>query len=700
MGTQRKISVFALAIVLIAIIVCVFAFRFNQKRERLITDYNQAQLIQSMEAMISSQQSKVYQVVYDYTYWDDIVTNTQNPDTQWGKENLSSILASFHFHGVWLLNAKKVPVYRDFIEIDNILSRLSFNERMLNDLHRDRAISYFIAIDSVLYFIQGATIHPTNDPKKLSEPQGYFFLAERWDKEMLRSFEAITGCDINVFVGKPSLKHNQQADEVTALHTFHNYLHEEVGYVKFNRVMAFMTLYKKLSTQMLMLYLFSVVGILLIITFLLSRLVSRPLRMVSEIIEQEDMRKMPELKKNSRDFERIGNIIEQFVKQKNELVQAMELVKASDRLKSDFLNNISHEVRTPLNGILGASTLLSDPVIPAESREELIWIMNQSTRRLLRTITQYMDISLLNTDNMPVEMADIELDNLLASFVDEFREEALQKHLLFELHFPAEHHGLRIHTDNNLLEKVLVHLLDNAVKFTETGKILFGYNITSGKIEFFVSDTGIGIAPSIQDKVFGFFMQEDSSKMRKFDGSGLGLAICRKICVLLNGNIRFESEKGSGTTFYVSMPFDEKQPLLLQETAVSFAELPAISPVILVAEDEESNFQVLEVLLKRKLNATVIRAINGEQAVYHCRDRQDIQLVFMDIKMPVMDGLQATREIKFMREDLPVIALTAFGMSGDEKRASDAGCDDYIAKPFKSKLVIDCAIKWLGWTTQ
>lgn len=372
-----------------------------------------------------------------------------------------------------------------------------------------------------------------------------------------------------------------------------------------------------------------------------------------------------------------------------DLIAAREKAEASDNLKSAFLNNISHEVRTPLNGIVGATILMADPKSTDKERTEMSYIVQQSSQRLIRTITQYMDISLLNSGNMPVVLNKINLIPAIGAILNEFRQACQKNKLNFDVSLPIDPPGIVVNTDISLIEKVLYHLLDNAVKFTKEGSIAFKLSLKNDFIKFEISDTGIGIDKEFQEIIFDHFTQEDSSNLRQIDGSGLGLAICKKTCDLLGAKISFQSAKGQGTTFLVELPYDATLPqiktFVVPENKVS----TVVSPYILIAEDEDSNFIVLSMLLQKKLNARIIRAETGREAVDLCYENPELQLVLMDIKMPVMDGFEATRLIKIEKPFLPVIAITAYGLSGDEYKAINAGCDDYISKPVNTKDLIE-----------
>ncbi len=357
------------------------------------------------------------------------------------------------------------------------------------------------------------------------------------------------------------------------------------------------------------------------------------------------------------------------------LEKAKALAEASDKLKTAFLNNISHEVRTPLNGIMGATTLLNDPDLRPDDLPELIEIVNLSTSRLIQTVTDYMDISLLTSANMEVNLRMVKVLSLMENIAQKIQEECQKKQLNLIIDFPVEAPIHQIETDSELLGKALGHLLSNAVKFTNKGSITFGYRVEGEKFIFFVKDTGIGIETNMQQRIFENFSQEDSSSSRKYEGSGLGLSIVKGISTLLKGQIQLDSQKGLGSVFSLTLPY------MQQPKKASAQPTANTDNLVLIAEDEDSNYVVMEMILRKAFKANIIRARNGEEAVELATHHPELRLIIMDIKMPVMDGLEATQAIKAVYPHIPVVAITAFAMSGDERKAKEAGCDSYIPKP-------------------
>ena len=376
----------------------------------------------------------------------------------------------------------------------------------------------------------------------------------------------------------------------------------------------------------------------------------------------------------------------------NELIAARNKAEESDRLKSAFLNNISHEVRTPLNGILGFGQIMAQTGLSQTEKNEYLGILRKSVDRLMNTITSYVDISMIVSGSLSVNKKVVSLTELLKPVYDMYKPKCDAKELALGFQISPDIQDLKLITDPELLRKALKHILDNAVQFTEIGNVEIQAELKGTEIIISVTDSGIGVDPAFLHRIFDVFVQEDMRISRNFEGSGLGLAIAKGFVTALGGRITIESEKGVGTGVRIALPYET------EEMAVKKAETEkpkAASPLVLVAEDEITNYLYLEVLLT-KSGIGVLHAKNGAEAVELCRQHPEINLVFMDIKMPVMDGLEATRQIKEFRKDLPIIAITAYAQTGDEFRIREAGCDDYLAKPVNLNQLNTLINKMLG----
>jgi PAS domain S-box-containing protein len=366
---------------------------------------------------------------------------------------------------------------------------------------------------------------------------------------------------------------------------------------------------------------------------------------------------------------------------------AKERAEASDKLKTTFLNNISHEVRTPLNGIMGFAEIMSETDLTEEEKRISLSMLFESSDRLLNTITNYMDISLITSGNMSLYKKDFLPEQILRELYAKKKIKCLARNLELLLEIPDQTKEITINSDPEILKKILVHLLNNAIKFTEKGSIRYGFTVYKTELEFFIKDTGIGISKESLKSVFEHFVKEDRGPLILSEGSGLGLSISKGLVELLGGKIWVESEKGKGSTFFFTIPVKKEKENLTLSSAKVFKKNNKITSSILVAEDDMANFLYLKTLLKKNTSAEIIHASNGKEAVEKFIQNPDIGLILMDIKMPVMDGLEATRQIKAIKKDIPVIAITAYAMAGDETRILDAGCDYYLTKPVDKKLL-------------
>jgi PAS domain S-box-containing protein len=369
----------------------------------------------------------------------------------------------------------------------------------------------------------------------------------------------------------------------------------------------------------------------------------------------------------------------------DELIIEKEKAEASDKLKSAFLNNISHEIRTPLNGILGFGQLLVSPNLSNDEREEYYSHVENSSFRLMNTVTDYLDMALIYSSTMEVNKNDLRFDPFFKSLLENAETQCKAKGLLLEADIPADTADLVIHTDKEFVQKIFNILLSNALKFTEKGNIICGYKFVPDYLEIFVKDTGKGIEADKLELIFNMFMQEDVSITRGHEGSGLGLTIAKGLVKLLGGAVFADSVKGKGSTFSFSIPFGDKQTTMVE----NLMELPSKHQIddkitILIAEDDEFNYLYMQSVMK-SIGCKHIHAVNGAEAVEKCKQNPDINLILMDIKMPVMNGIEATKLIREFKSDLPIIATTAYAQTGDEQRFLEAGFSDYLAKPINMK---------------
>jgi len=375
---------------------------------------------------------------------------------------------------------------------------------------------------------------------------------------------------------------------------------------------------------------------------------------------------------------------------------AKEKAEESDRLKTAFLHNISHEIRTPLNSIIGFAEFLTEDNLTPEECTENGKIIIESSHKLLSIITDIIDISRIQAGRETLRLEEINIIQILEKLKSKFSWLAIEKKIEFNINSLLSPIEFIVSSDKIKLETILDHLLDNSFKFTHTGFVELTCCRSGDNLEISVKDSGIGIPAELQQDIFQQFRTVEITDTRSYGGLGLGLSICKAFVEELGGTITVDSSPGNGSTFYIAIPSyrgmsEEKQVRVPLEPK---KQKDGNKFTIVIAEDDSVNFMLLEKILS-SLDAVVLHAENGLQAVDYCRKNPAIDLVLMDIKMPELDGLTATRIIKEERPDLPIIAQTAFAMDADIARAKDAGCVSVITKPFDKGDILSKIVQYL-----
>lgn len=402
----------------------------------------------------------------------------------------------------------------------------------------------------------------------------------------------------------------------------------------------------------------------------------------------------PVLDKAGRKYRLVG-IISDITEQKEyeeALMIAKEKAQESDMLKSSFLANISHEIRTPMNGIIGFAELITREDIEKEAQESYVAIMKKSSEQLVRIIDDIIDFAKLESNQIRIVKQTLNLNKMLDQLFVLFSNQlkGMEKDFItLLLSKSAGDKDCNVISDEQRLRQVFSQLLDNSCKYTDEGFIEFGYEFQDEQIEFFVKDSGIGIPEEKHAVIFEQFRQGDEGHTRKYGGTGLGLPITRALVNLLGGSIRLESRPDEGTTFYFTVPRIIEKEAETAETKLAHREVEYNwkDKLILVAEDDELNFEFIKIILE-PTQAKVVRAKDGSQAVKMCSNL-NFDLILMDVRLPVMNGLQATKRLRENDIQTPVIAQTAFAMDDDEKKCLDAGCNYYMAKPIRKEQLFE-----------
>ncbi|MBI9036724.1 MAG: response regulator [Bacteroidales bacterium] len=380
----------------------------------------------------------------------------------------------------------------------------------------------------------------------------------------------------------------------------------------------------------------------------------------------------------------------------DDLIIAKEKAEESDRLKSAFLANMSHEIRTPMNGILGFADLLTEPGLTGEKQKKYINMIEKSGVRMLNIINDIISISKIESGESDINLSEINILHQIEFVYNLLKIDAEKKGLSLSVINTLTDNEAVIKTDKDKLFAILSNLVKNAIKYTNEGEIVFGYNKKGEFLEFFIKDSGIGIAKDRQQAIFERFIQADIEDTMARQGAGLGLSISKAYVEMLGGKIWVESEIGKGSIFYFTLPYhtvakEEKDNKSEISTSI---ENPLKKKLkILIAEDDKTTELFLEIIVN-KFAKEILKTWSGLETVEICRLNPDIDLIFMDIRMPGMSGYESTRQIRKINKDVIIIAQTAYALSGDREKALEAGCDDYIAKPIKKDELISLIQKY------
>ncbi|MCX7908103.1 MAG: PAS domain S-box protein [Ignavibacteria bacterium] len=380
----------------------------------------------------------------------------------------------------------------------------------------------------------------------------------------------------------------------------------------------------------------------------------------------------------------------------NELIQAKEKALESEKLKTAFLANLSHEVRTPLNGLMGFAQILETQDLSNQEVKRFANIIIKKANELLSLFNDILDLSMIETGQLRISPKSVKLNSILYDVYSSFLVEDKIKNKEIEFRIgkllPED---FEIVTDPIRLKQVLYNLVNNAIKFTKRGFVEFGaVKDKNNTIQFYVKDTGIGIAKEKFDYIFERFQQIDTDFLRReYQGAGIGLPLCKGLVKLLGGDIWLESQLGEGSTFYFtisSLSSIEKETLTKEKFSFKFDKIQFEEEItILIAEDDYVNFVVLEKMLSKNYNCEVLHANTGKEAIEFVNKRKDINIILLDIRMPIVDGYSAFKEIKKINPSIPIIAVTAYSYSDDKRKIVEMGFDDYVSKPYDFEEIIE-----------
>lgn len=380
-----------------------------------------------------------------------------------------------------------------------------------------------------------------------------------------------------------------------------------------------------------------------------------------------------------------------------QLKEATKKAEESDMLKSAFLANMSHEIRTPMNAILGFSQLLKEKELEREKQNKFLDIIVSRSKNLLQIINDIIDISKIEANQLKIEIQEFSLKRTLYEIQSFFEAEIYaqgKENLKLDFTSTLSDEASIIRSDEIRLKQILINLISNSIKFTEQGKIEFGYHQKNNYLEFFVCDTGVGIPKVAHNRIFERFRQADDSSTREYGGTGLGLSISKQLVEKLGGKIWFESEVNKGSKFFFTIPFVPVKEMKMKNEPKSSDILDLSGKKVLVVEDDLISMTYLkEILLLTKAN--VLTATDGKKAIDIFKNNTDIDIVLMDVYLPILSGNEAVKEIKKIDSTVPIIMQSAYAMPADKKESFKHGCDDYITKPIDTRVLMYTIKKYL-----
>jgi signal transduction histidine kinase len=478
---------------------------------------------------------------------------------------------------------------------------------------------------------------------------------------------------------------------------------KEIEFLKLDQQLKDAELAKKEAQNKMLIYTSALILLIAVILIFYNRLQRKSgIKLKKEIIQHKQTeQELNQIKKELEDrviertakLEQTNQKLLEEIKRHRQTLENLQIAKEkaeeADQLKTNFLANMSHEIRTPLNAIRGFSQMLSIDQLQKNKRSEYIKQIETGCDTLTHLIDDIIDFAKIESGEIKIEKKNFNPHPMLEFLYDHYTNQLI-KLKKEDIHFFYANENIEndliIYSDPLRLKQILSVLIDNAIKFTEKGRIEFGFTHPSDKeIQFYVKDTGIGLDDQYQDMIFERFRQIDEGATKKYDGAGIGLSIAKDLTQLLNGKIWVESTLGKGSTFYVKLPHknEKADTEIIPPSSYNWKDKK-----ILVTEDKKINFEIIKEMLSIT-NVHLIWAKNGQEAIEMVKSNHDIDLILMDIQMPVMDGYETTRLIKEFNADIPVIAQTAYALPQDSYKCIDAGCDDYIAKPISIDLFLN-----------
>ena len=536
---------------IILLLLFVSLYFYTLVTEKQVHDAAQAQFYNEVESLLDLNSESMRIAANDFTCSDDLVEFTKTRSAKWYNEHIFGAINSFKIDYICVYDTTFNIISE--ASSQKILSRRFIPRTAVVAMEKNHYSDFFLVTTESLVEVSAASIHPTFDRlHNKTAPSGYAFLVRLWDQSFKTKLSKITSSRVN-FQSMPYQTGEIDNSIVSVSKNLTAADNKTVSHIVFSR--DFNLNFRTSKSLLLITVISFLLGMIVYVVY--ARLwIYRPLNLITHILESENSEAIQKLQQSPGEFSYIGVLFEDYFNQRKTLEQAKLRAEESDKLKSAFLSNIAHEIRTPMHGILGFAEMLKTASLSNEQMREYIAIIEKSSARMLNTITDLIEISRIESGQTEINLSLLDVDGQLESIYAIFKPEADKKGIQLSLKNITETEGLHIRTDREKLDTILTQMLKNAIKYTKKGSIEICYMQKGDFIEYSVKDTGIGIEKDKQHSIFGRFTQADNSLSKIYEGSGIGLSISKAYVEMLGGTIWVESEPGIGSTFYFTIPLE------------------------------------------------------------------------------------------------------------------------------------------------
>lgn len=688
--TSTKVLLLLILSTLLFLLLYFSLYYYTIKQEQEIRTLSYKQFDNEINSLLELNSESIKSMITEMTYWDEFVDYTKSRDKEWFLTSLNSVE---NFKVDYLAVYDKKYDFIDKKSTSKIKSIIPIDIGLFKILDKKKLLKFYLTSPEGVLEVIASTIHPSFDPSRTyTNPSGYCIVMRLLDKDYLKNIETIIGSNISLNISKES-----NIDKTILIaKNLNSWNGETVAAIYFKREF---NLEFKATRNILVILIIAFIINLIFIAYYSQKLIFKPLRLITRILESDNKKVIASLMNTPGEFGYIGNLFHENSHQKKELQKAKLKAEESDRLKSSFLTNLSHEIRTPMNAIVGFSDLLSNSKITEQERLQYLGVISQSGSSLVLIIEDLIEMSKIDARQITPKESSLDLHSCVLALYNTIKITIpKEKKIDFKLINQEQSLTKNILTDQTKLKQILTNLITNAIKYTDQGEVSFGYEVNAKKnsITFTIVDSGLGIDENHHKIIFDRFRRIDSDYSVKVGGLGLGLAISKAYVDMLGGTISLQSKLGKGSTFVVTIPLHIDETHLEKEIKKNKinAHSNKGSELILIAEDDNINYLLLEKVMQLK-NYNIIRAKDGLQAVELCTTNKNINLVLMDIKMPVLNGFEAIVKIHKIRPELQLIAQTAYSSPEDEEKIKRAGFVDYITKPINKEKLFELIDQYL-----